>query len=88
MSAQLAPDYRAPRPPRGEHEITLHPDWSDDEPVVCHFEYTPGEPMTRDDPGCPAETNLTSAYIRGWDCYRVLSREQVTDLETLIQERA
>ena len=44
--------------------------------------------MTPNHPGAPDEYNLISAYIRGWDCYRVLSREQVTELEILIQERA
>lgn len=88
MSAQLAPSFTAPRPPSGEHEITLHPDWSDDEPVVCHYEHIEGEPMTRDHPGAPEEYNLISAYIRGWDCYRILSRQQIDELETMIQERA
>lgn len=88
MNALPQPIYTAPRPPHGEHEMTLFPEWANDEPVVCHFEYLPGEPMTRDHPGAPDECNLISAYIRGWDCYRVLSREQVTDLEILIRERA
>lgn len=88
MNALLQPTYTAPRPPRGEHEITLFPEWANDEPVVCHYEYVRGEPMTPDHPGAPDEYNLISAYIRGWDCYRVLSREQVTELEILIQERA
>ena len=42
MSAQLAPVFQAPRPPKGEHEITLCPDWANDEPVVCHYEYVRG----------------------------------------------
>lgn len=55
---------------------------------MCHFEHTPGEPMTWDHPGSPAETNLIAAYVRGWDCYRLLSDEQIHKIETLIEERA
>jgi hypothetical protein len=79
--------YKAPRPPKGEHEVTLYPDWANDEPVVCHFEYVPGEPMTRDAPGCAEELNLTCAYIRGWDCYRILGSKQIADLEEQILAR-
>lgn len=86
MSAQL--NYQAPRPPRGEWEITLYPDWADDEPVTCHYEHIKGEPMRDDCPGRPEEYNLISAYIRGWDCYRMLSDKQIADLEQQIQERA
>ena len=46
MSAQLATVFQAPRPPKGEHEITLHPEWANDEPVVCHYEYTRGQRRT------------------------------------------
>lgn len=88
MSAQLASTYQAPRPPHGEHEMTLFPEWADNEPVVCHYEYIKGEPITRDHPGRPEEYNLISAYIRGWDCYRMLSEKQIADLEQQIQERA
>ena len=88
MSAQLAHVFQAPRPPKGEHEITLHPDWANDEPVVCHYEYTRGQRRTFDDPGYPEEWNLVSAYIRGWDCYRILSHEQIAEIEQLIQERS
>ena len=88
MSAQLAPVFQAPRPPKGEHEITLCPDWANDEPVVCHYEYVRGQKQTFDDPGCPEEWNLVSAYIRGWDCYRILSHEQIAEIEQLIQERS
>ena len=88
MNARLNPAYTAPRPPKGELEITLFPDWADDEPVVCHYEYVRGEPMTHDHPGAPDEYNLISAYIRGWDCYRMLSDQQIADIEQQIQERA
>lgn len=88
MNAALRPAYTAPRPPIGEHEMTLFPEWANDEPVVCHYEYVKGEPMTRDHPGRPEEYNLISAYIRGWDCYRLLSDKQIADLEQQIQERA
>ena len=88
MSAQLAPVFQAPRPPKGEREITLHPDWANDEPVVCHYEYVRGQLRTFDDPGFPEEWNLVSAYIRGWDCYRILSHEQIAEIEQLIQERS
>lgn len=88
MTALLKPTHTAPRPPHGEHEITLFPDWANDEPVVCHYEHVPGEPMTRDHPGAPDEYNLISAYIRGWDCYRLLSNQQITELEIMIEERS
>jgi len=81
------PKFQAPPPPSGEHEITLYPDWANDEPVVCHYEHIPGERATFDHPGSPEEINLISAYIRGWDCYRMLSDEQITALEIAIQER-
>lgn len=74
-------EYRAPRCPKGEHELTLYPEWANDEPVVCHFEYLPGEAQTMEYPGCPEEVNLTSAYVRGWDCYRLLSQKQIAELE-------
>ena len=76
--------YKAPRPPKGEHEVTLYPDWANDEPVVCHFEYTPGEAQTLEYPGCAEELNLTCAYIRGWDCYRLLDEKLIADLEQRI----
>ena len=88
MSAQLAHVFQAPRPPKGEHEITLRPEWANDEPVVCHYEYVRGQRRTFDDPGYPEEWNLVSAYIRGWDCYRMLSFEQIAEIEKLIEERA
>lgn len=86
MSAHAAipAAYAAPRPVKGEHEITLYPEWSDDEPVVCHFEHIPGEAATLEYPGAPEELNLISAYIRGWDCYRLLDRKQIADLEERI----
>lgn len=74
MNAALRPAHTAPRPPLGEHEITIAPDWSNDEPVVCHYELL------------GSDINLISAYIRGWDCYRVLSREQLDEVEQLIRE--
>ena len=88
MSAQLAPVFQAPRPPKGEHEITLHPEWANDEPVVCHYEYTRGQLSTFDYPGYPEEWNLVSAYIRGWDCYRMLSLSRLQKLKNSIEERA
>lgn len=88
MNAALRPTYTAPRQPHGEHEITLFPEWANDEPVVCHYEYVRGEPMTHDHPGAPDEYTLISAYIRGWDCYRMLSDGQIADIEQQIQERA
>lgn len=84
----MSTTYSAPRPPKGEHEITVFPDWSNDEPVVCHYEHIKAGRMTSDFPGSPEEYNLISAYIRGWDCYRVLSREQIDEVEQLIKERA
>ncbi|CAN7447902.1 hypothetical protein LJR066_002802 [Acidovorax sp. LjRoot66] len=84
--AAIPAAYAAPRPVKGEHEITLYPEWSDDEPVVCHFEHIPGEEQTRDYPGCPEEINLTCAYVRGWDCYRLLDDKQIADLEQRIAE--
>lgn len=88
MHALMQPTHTAPRPPRGELEIELFPEWANDEPVVCHYEYVRGEPMTHDHPGAPDEYNLISAYIRGWDCYRMLSDRQIADIEQQIQERA
>lgn len=79
--------YTIPPCPRGEHEITLFPEWSNDEPVVCHYEYVKGEPMTFDHPGSPDGYYLISAYIRGWDCYRMLSHEQVALIEEEIRGR-
>ena len=78
MSAQLAPVFQAPRPPKGEHEITLCPDWANDEPVVCHYEYVRGQRQTFDDPGYPECWNLVSAYIRAGTAIEclVLSRSQ------------
>lgn len=84
MNAARRPNYDAPRAPHGEHEITLTPEWANDEPVVCHFEYVPAEPVTFYHPGAPAEHNLISAYVRGWDCYRLLSHKQIEDLEVQI----
>lgn len=77
-------DYKAPRPPKGEHEVTLYPDWANDEPVVCHFEFNPGEKATAMEPGYPEEINLTCAYIRGWDCYRILDDKMIAELEESI----
>ena len=88
MNAATHSTHLAPRPPQGEHEITLYPEWANDEPVVCHYEYVRGEPMTHDHPGAPDEYNLISAHIRGWDCYRMLSDGQIADIEQQIQERA
>lgn len=76
--------YAPPRCPKGEHEVTLYPEWANDEPVVCHFEYIPGEAQTLEYPGCPEELNLTCAYIRGWDCYRLLDEKLIADLEQRI----
>ena len=47
-----------------------------------------GQRQTFDDPGYPECWNLVSAYIRGWDCYRMLSFEQIAEIEKLIEERA
>lgn len=81
---ELLAQYTPPRPPKGEHEVTLYPDWANDEPVICHFEYIPGEAQTLEYPGAPEELNLISAYIRGWDCYRVLDRKQIEQMEEQI----
>ena len=86
MSALL--QYQPPKAPRGELEMTLYPEWANDEPVVCHYEYIRGEPMTRHHPGGPEEFNLISAYIRGWDCYRMLSDKQIAEMEQQIHELA
>jgi hypothetical protein len=86
LNTSIPAEYRAPRCPEGEHELTLYPEWSDDEPVVCHFEHIPGEAQTLEYPGCAEEVNLISAYVRGWDCYRLLSRKQIADLECKFAE--
>ena len=88
MSEQIETVFKAPRPPKGEHEITLHPDWANDEPVVCHYECVRGQRQTFDDPGYTECLKLVRAYIRGWDCYRILSHEQIAEIEKLIEERA
>ena len=49
--------------------------------MVCHFEYSPGEAQTLEYPGCPEELNLLAAYIRGWDCYRLLDKKQIAEME-------
>lgn len=87
MSANPHTNYTPPRPQPGKRSATLYPDWADGEPVVCHYEYTAGEPMTQHLPGEPEEWVITDIYIRGWSCGHLLSNQMVEDLERDIKEK-
>jgi hypothetical protein len=82
------PTYRAPPVPKGQMATGLHPDWAGDNEVIVYFVYEAAEPRTLDEPGEPAVFDITACYIRGWDCFQLLSESQIEALETLIRESA
>ncbi len=52
--------------------------------LTAHVEYDPGEPMTFDHPGCPAEAIVTSIYAGTVDIQPMFSAQQVSDIESLV----
>jgi hypothetical protein len=49
--------------------------------LECEFDFEGGEPRTWDEPGCPDQYTLTSAWLNGVDIADVLDPAIVQELE-------
>ena len=80
------PSLPSPPPcPQGELQLTLCPDWIK-RPLVCRFDYSPAEPMTRDCPGSPEHIELCSAWLGDVDIALAIGDDQQSELEELALE--
>ena len=67
--------FQPPATGRGERATTYSHDGGE---LVVHYDYEPGEPQTRDEPGCDADVTVTGIYANGMDVLNLLE-----DTETM-----
>lgn len=73
-------------PPKRAGQIEYHWQALEDEPVICHLEYTPPERGAREfglqiDPDYPADCTLEAAYVCGVNIIDLLSQDQCRRIE-------
>jgi hypothetical protein len=49
--------------------------------VRCEFDYSPAEPQTNDDPGCPASLTLYEAWLGDYNLAPMLDEDDIIVLE-------
>jgi len=69
-------------------QIEYHWQALDDEPVVCHLDYSPPERGLREcgvqmEPDLPADCTLDAAYVCGVNIVNLLSQDQCRCIEEL-----
>lgn len=86
----VAPSYQThSHPPKRPAQIEYHWQVLDDEPVICHLDYSPAERGAREfgglqiDPDLPADCALEAAYVCGVNIMELLSQDQCRRIEEL-----
>lgn len=89
--SEIVAKHNTPR--SGREQIEYHWQILDDEPVICHLDYSPAERGARErgtglqlEPDYEADCTLCAAYVAGVDIAEILSQDQCREIERLALE--